>query len=136
MGTTIWSPLASGVLTGKYNKEIPEGSRLANEKGAFLLEQFRKGERNGSWEDIVDKVTKLQEVADSLDCTVGQLALAWCLLNPNVSTVILGASKVSQINENVKALNVLPQLTPPVVEEIEGILKNKPPKPVDRTGRS
>jgi len=136
MGSTIWSPLASGVLTGKYLKEIPADSRFANSKGSWLALEFKRGERNGKWEDIVEIVTKLEAVAAKLNCTLAQLALAWCLLNPNVSTVITGASKVSQVKENVKALNVLPLLTPSVVEEIESILKNKPPKAKDRTGRS
>jgi len=136
MGSTIWSPLASGVLTGKYNKDIPKDSRFANQRYAFLAEQFKKGERHGSWENIVETINKLEPIAKKLDCTLAQLAIAWCLVNPNVSTVITGASKVDQVKENVKAIQVLPKLTPAIVEEIEGVLKNKPQKVKDWTGRS
>jgi len=135
-GSTIWSPLASGVLTGKYNKEVPKDSRFANERYSWLLDQFKKGERNGSWENIIDIINKLEPIAKKVDATVAQLAIAWCLKNPHVSTVITGATKVEQVQENVKALNVLPKLTPTIMEEIEGVLKNKPQKAKDYTGRS
>lgn len=119
LGTTIWSPLASGLLTGKYNNGIPADSR-ATLKGYEWL----KGE-------VVDpgrleKVRKLKPVADSLGCTQAQLALAWCLKNPNVSTVITGASRAAQVKENLKAEDVAAQLTPDVMERIEEILGNKP----------
>lgn len=119
LGTTIWSPLASGLLTGKYNNGIPNESRAALKGYEWLTEAVTHPER-------IETVKKLKPVADSLGCTQAQLALAWCLLNPNVSTVITGASKVAQLHENLKALDVVPKLTPTVVGQIEEILKNKP----------
>jgi voltage-dependent potassium channel beta subunit len=118
-GTTIWSPLASGLLSGKYNDGIPPNSRLALPEYAWLRERVATPERLG-------KVRALGPLARSLGCTQAQLALAWCLTNPNVSTVITGASRVEQVHENLKALEVLPRLTPEVLEKIEGILENKP----------
>jgi aryl-alcohol dehydrogenase-like predicted oxidoreductase len=117
MGTTIWSPLSSGVLTGKYNKGIPEGSRLAHKNYADMLKKKL---------DDVPKVIELEEIAKSLGCSVGNLAIAWCVKNQDVSTVILGASDVEQLKDNLKALDVVPKLTSEVLEKIEAILKNKP----------
>jgi len=136
LGSTIWSPLASGVLTGKYTKEFPAGSRLAEEKTAWLREAFLKGARNGSWEEIVKKVSQLDTLAKRLGGTTAQLALAWTLKNPHVSTVLFGASKVEQIKENVKAIELLPKLTPAVLAEIEEIMKNKPAGPRDFIDRA
>jgi voltage-dependent potassium channel beta subunit len=118
-GTTIWSPLASGLLSGKYNNGIPEGSRAALEGYEWLKEQLMKPER-------ISKVRDLKTVADELGCNQAQLALAWCLKNPNVSTVITGASRPEQVHENMKALDVVPKLTDDVMERIEEILGNKP----------
>lgn len=117
-GTTTWSPLNSGILTGKYNKGIPEGSRLAMQGYSWLRKEV-------SPEKIVI-VGKLEEVAAKLGYSVSQLALAWCLKNPNVSTVITGASKAEQVHQNLKALEVVPLLTDEVMAEIETILGNKP----------
>lgn len=116
-GTTIWSPLASGVLTGKYNNGLPEGSRLAQ------VEWLRE---NSLTEERLQTVRALAPVAADLGCSLAQLALAWCLKNPNVSTVITGASRVEQVHENMKALEVAPKLTEEVMERIESILQNKP----------
>jgi voltage-dependent potassium channel beta subunit len=127
LGTTIWSPLASGLLTGKYNQGIPDDSR-ANLKG---YEWLRKRFTDEAARENIQKVILLGEVADNLGCSTAQLALAWCLLNPNVSTVITGASRVEQVEENMKALDVVDKLTPEVVETIEGILDNKPEPPAD-----
>ena len=113
-GTTIWSPLASGLLTGKYNDGIPEGSRAALQ-GYEWLQQGITPER-------IEKVKKLKIVADELGCSLAQLGLAWCLANPNVSTVITGASRASQVTENMKALEVADKLTDEVLQSIEGIL--------------
>ncbi len=113
-GTTIWSPLASGVLTGKYNDGIPEGSRAAMQ-GYEWLKNSVINEAN------IEKVRKLQPIADGMGVPLAQLALAWCLKNPNVSTVITGASRAEQVTENMKALAVVPQLTPDVMEQIEEI---------------
>ena len=123
-GTTIWSPLASGLLTGKYNDGIPEDSRFATNSAFFkdTVEKLKSEEGQA----MIEKVRKLTKVAEKLGASVSQLSLAWAAKNPNVSTVILGASKVEQIHDNIGALKLLPKLTPEVMEEIEGILGNKP----------
>jgi voltage-dependent potassium channel beta subunit len=118
-GTTIWSPLASGLLTGKYNDGIPAGSRGSLEGYEWLKQHVITPER-------IAKVKQLQPIADDLGCTMAQFGLAWCLTNPNVSTVITGASRAEQVHENMKALDVAPQLTGDVLERIEGVLQNKP----------
>lgn len=118
-GTTIWSPLASGLLSGKYNEGIPADSR-ANLPGYEWLRS------NVITPERVEKVKKLVPVAKDLGCTMSQLALAWCLKNPNVSTVITGASRVEQVHENMKALEVVDKITSDVMERIEGILQNNP----------
>ncbi|KAK7521989.1 NADP-dependent oxidoreductase domain-containing protein [Phyllosticta citriasiana] len=123
-GTTIWSPLASGLLTGKYNNGIPEDSRFANNKAFF--ENTVKELKSPEGQAKIEKVKKLTAVAERLGGSVSQLALAWCAKNKNVSTVILGASKPQQIVENVASLKLLEKLTPEVQEEIEKILDNKP----------
>ncbi|KAK7725131.1 hypothetical protein SLS57_004044 [Botryosphaeria dothidea] len=123
-GTTIWSPLASGLLTGKYNDGIPEDSRFANNKAFF--EDTIKKLKEPEGQAKIEKVKKLTAVAERLGGTPSQLALAWAAKNPNVSTVILGATKVEQIHDNCKALKLLDKLTPEVLEEIEKILDNKP----------
>ncbi len=118
-GTTIWSPLASGLLTGKYNQGVPQGSRASLPGYEWLAKTMLRPE-------AIEKARQLQPIADDLGCSMAQMALAWCLLNPNVSTVITGASRVEQVHENLKALAVLPKLTPDVVERIEGVLQNRP----------
>jgi voltage-dependent potassium channel beta subunit len=126
LGTTIWSPLDSGMLTGKYNDGIPEGTRISLEGYEWLKERFESEESRIK----IEKVRRLTDVAASLECSMAQLALAWCLKNPNVSTVITGASRAEQVTENMKALDVVPKLTDDVVERIEAILDNKPdPRP-------
>jgi voltage-dependent potassium channel beta subunit len=114
-GSTTWSPLASGLLTGKYNNGIPEDSRGAIKGYEFLHVQLKD-------QDLLAKVRKLGEVAGDLGATTAQMAIAWLLKNPHVSTVILGASKVSQLKENLKALEVVPKLTDDVMAAIEEIL--------------
>jgi len=118
-GSTTWSPLASGLLSGKYNEGIPADSRASLAGYEWLLPRFTNPEK-------IAKVKNLQSVAKDLGCTPAQLAVAWCLKNSNVSTVITGASRVSQIHENMKALGVVEKLTPEVMETIEQILQNKP----------
>jgi voltage-dependent potassium channel beta subunit len=113
-GTTTWSPLASGLLTGKYNKGIPEGSRGALEGYDWLRDDLTNAEK-------LAKVAALEPLAKELDCTLSQLALAWCLKNPFVSTVITGASRVEQVHENLKAAEVAPKLTPEILERIDQI---------------
>lgn len=122
LGTTIWSPLASGLLTGKYNEGIPEGTRATLEGYEWLREEFESEENQKN----IQKVRQMTPIAKELGCSMAQLALAWCLKNPNVSTVITGASKAKQVSENMAALEVVPKLTADVMEQIETILDNKP----------
>jgi voltage-dependent potassium channel beta subunit len=121
LGTTIWSPLASGLLTGKYNKGIPEGTRITLPGYEWLMEDFKEQSQLN-----IEKVKQLLPIAEELGCSTAQLALAWCLKNPNVSTVITGASKPQQVVENMKALDFVDKLTDEVLERIEAILGNKP----------
>lgn len=111
-GTTIWSPLASGLLTGKYSRGIPEGSRGTLEGYDWLHDQLTDKEK-------LLKVQALEPIAKELDCTLSQLAIAWCLKNPYVSTVITGASRVEQLHENMKAGEVATKLTPEIMERID-----------------
>ena len=122
LGTTIWSPLASGLLTGKYNEGIPDDARI-NLPG---YEWLRKMFESEDGQERVAKVRDLSVIAEELGTTMASLALAWCLKNPNVSTVILGASRVSQLEENLKAVDIVDQLSEDVMERIEEILDNKP----------
>jgi aryl-alcohol dehydrogenase-like predicted oxidoreductase len=117
-GSTIWSPLASGLLTGKYSQGIPEGSRGALEGYDWLRDDLTNKEK-------LTKVQALEPIAKELDCTLSQLALAWCLKNPFVSTVITGASRVEQVHENMKAADVAPKLTPEILEQIDDIFEVK-----------
>ena len=122
MGTTIWSPLASGVLTGKYNNGIPDGSRMSLPDYKFLRDKLESKE--GS--DRLNKVKRLGKVADRLGVSLAQLSLAWCLKNKNVSTVILGATNTKQLDENLKSIEYKDLLTDSVMGRIENILKNMP----------
>jgi voltage-dependent potassium channel beta subunit len=119
LGLTTWSPLASGLLTGKYNQGIPQDSR-ANLPG---YEWLRNNINNP---DRLNAVRALQPVADELGGSMAQFALAWCIKTPNVTTVITGASRAEQVKENMKALDIVPKLTDEVMARIDGILKNKP----------
>jgi voltage-dependent potassium channel beta subunit len=114
LGLTTWSPLASGLLTGKYRAGIPSDSRGAMPRMKFLVEGLTDKKRN-------DAVAKLESVAKDLGCSLAQLAIAWCARNPNVSTVITGASKVSQVEENLGAADFVEKLTPEVMQRIEGL---------------
>lgn len=125
LGTTIWSPLASGMLTGKYRDGIPEGSRPTLPGYEWLRKHFENDKGRG----IIAKTRELEPIAADLECSTAQLAIAWCLRNPNVSTVILGASKIGQLDENLGALAVLEKLTDEVLERIEGVLQNEPDGP-------
>ncbi|MDH3215710.1 MAG: aldo/keto reductase [Candidatus Krumholzibacteria bacterium] len=127
LGTTVWSPLASGLLTGKYDDGLPRNTR-ASQPGMEWLRELLVGEAAN---ENRAKVLKLKDVAADIGCTRSQLALAWCLTNPNVSTVITGASRAEQVNENMEALNIVAKLTPDVMERIEEILQNKPAETLD-----
>jgi len=122
MGTTIWSPLASGLLTGKYNNGVPEGSRLALEGFDWLKDKTLSDQR-------IARVRGLEGLAQELGTSLATLSIAWCISNPNVTTAILGATRESQLLENLKALDVLPLLTPEVKERIDGIMQTKPAMP-------
>jgi len=118
LGTTVWSPLASGLLTGKYDEGIPEGSRATLPGMDWLQEEFTP--------DRINKVKRLKGIADDLGCTRAQLALAWASMSPHVSSVITGASRPEQVVENLGALDVREKLTDEVMARIEGVLDNRP----------
>lgn len=122
LGITSYSPLASGLLTGKYNDGTPQGTRLSLKNYDWLREQFESDETQQNF----PKVKQLALIANELNCSMAQLALAWILMNPNVSSVITGASRPEQVRENMGALAITESLTPEVMERIEGILANKP----------
>ncbi len=122
LGTTVWSPLAGGLLTGKYNNGVPAGTRATLPGYEWLRERFEGTEA----ENKIKKVRELQALSAELGLPLAPLALAWCLRNPNVSSVITGASRPEQVAENIKALEALKKLTPEVLERIERILANKP----------
>jgi voltage-dependent potassium channel beta subunit len=119
MGTTIWSPLASGLLTGKYNNGLPEGSRLSLEGFDWLKDSLMV-------QDKLAKVKQLSDYANELGIPVATLSIAWCIKNSNVTTAILGATRREQLLQNLKALEVLPKLTPEVMQRIDDIMQTKP----------
>lgn len=127
LGTTIWSPLASGLLTGKYNDgKIPAGTRST----LSGYEWLRSRVGGDAVADKIQQVRQLSTIADELGCSMAQLAIAWCLANPNVSTAITGASRAEQVEENMKAMDVVERITPDVLERIEDIVANRPePEP-------
>jgi voltage-dependent potassium channel beta subunit len=115
LGLTTWSPLASGLLTGKYRDGVPPDSRGAIPRMSFLVDRLTDRKKN-------EIVAELGTLARELDCTLAQLAIAWCASNPHVSTVITGASRVSQVKENLRAAEVIPKLTPDVMERLDRIV--------------
>lgn len=119
LGTTIWSPLAAGFLTGKYLNGYPEGARLGMEGFEWLKDRWMQEEK-------IAKLKQLDALAKEIGVSLAGMAIAWTLKNPNVTTTILGATKASQLEENLKALDVLPLLTTEVMARIDGILANKP----------
>jgi voltage-dependent potassium channel beta subunit len=122
MGTTIWSPLASGVLTDKYLNKFPEGTRLGIEGMNWLKEKSVTVER-------LEKARRLNKLANEIGLSLPVMSVAWCLKNPNVSTVILGASRPEQLEETLKSQEAVASLTPKIMVRIEQILKNKPVLP-------
>lgn len=116
LGTTIWSPLASGLLTGKYNNGIPKGSRLALSELSWLKDVLVV-------DDKIKKVKKLSELASKIGVTTAALSIAWCIKNPNVTSVILGATKKQQLLENLKAVDIVEKLTADVLEKIGKIMQ-------------
>jgi aryl-alcohol dehydrogenase-like predicted oxidoreductase len=122
LGTTIWSPLCSGILSGKYNKKKEGQTRLKRDELKWLNEKINTKEN-------IDKAMSLSKIADEINVSMPQMAIAWCLKNPNVSSVILGASKTSQLKENLKSIEIVETLTPTVCEDIERVLCNKPVHP-------
>ena len=119
LGTTIWSPLASGLLSGKYNNGIPDNSRLALPEMSWLKDKVFT-------DDKLKKVKQLSELAKELDVSMASLSIAWCIKNPHVTTAILGATKKEQLTENLKAIDVMEKLTPEILEKIEHIMRTKP----------
>lgn len=126
LGTTTWSPLCSGLLTGKYSEGVPEGTRVSLKGYEWLRREFESEEGMRR----LETTRRLAPLAKELGCTMAQMALAWCLKNPNVSSVITGASRPDQVIENMGALNIVDRLGPAVMDRIEHILGNKPePEP-------
>jgi aryl-alcohol dehydrogenase-like predicted oxidoreductase len=122
MGTTIWSPLASGLLTGKYNDGIPEGSRMQIEGYEWLRDRMLM-------QDKIAKVQQLGSIAKALKVSTASLSIAWCIKNPNVSTAILGATNKTQLLDNLTALETANLLTPEIMNQIEDIIGTKPELP-------
>lgn len=128
LGTTTWSPLASGLLTGKYNDGVPDGSRLSLPQYTWLRKLLTE---SPEFPARVEKVRALTALAGDLGGTMAQLAIAWCAANPHVSTVITGASRPEQVTENLKAIDLLPKVTPEVLARIDAIVGNRPAPPRD-----
>ncbi|KAI0536989.1 putative voltage-gated K channel beta subunit [Xylaria digitata] len=130
-GLTVFSPLAQGLLSGKYKNGIPEDSRFAQQKVEFIQGWWK---RNGKekFDEMIAQINQLEPIANDLGITQSALALAWVLKNPNVSSAIIGASSADQIYENVRAVAAVDKLTPEILEKIDGILNNKPPAVVER----
>lgn len=122
LGTTIWSPLASGILTGKYNKGIPKESRLNLKNYEWLKNQFDNPEGRAQ----IEKTEKLKVIANELNISVHHLALLWCANNRNVSTIILGASKLGQLKDNLSVLNISIEFTNEIIDKIDEIVQSKP----------
>ncbi|KAL9623887.1 MAG: hypothetical protein Q9160_001879 [Pyrenula sp. 1 TL-2023] len=125
LGLTIFSPLKTGILTGKYNDGIPEDSRIANSKDGFTSSQA-KSYGDEQWQKEIALVRKLKPIADKLGTDQATLAMAWVIKNPRVSSAITGASKVEQVTKSLKALEVAPKLTDDIMKEIDDTLENKP----------
>jgi len=125
LGTTIWSPLAGGILTGKYNEGVPEGSRYDSNE-PMLKHIFSRYFSEEKKANTLKTLKELEQIAKDLECSQAQLALAWVLANHNVSVCLFGATKISQIEDNIKSLEVLKKLTPEILEKINNALGNQP----------
>jgi len=126
LGTTVFSPLARGILAGRYNKEIPADSRYAkisNSKFRFIMDKWLAPE---NIEETRTKCLQLEEIAKEIGCTLPQLALAWVIKNKDVSTAIMGGSKVEQVEQNLQAINFVEKITPEIEERLEKIVESKP----------
>ena len=123
MGTTIWSPLASGLLTGKYNQGIPDDSRLALEGFEWLKDRTLS-------EQKIARVKELEKIANELDMSLATLSIAWCIRNQNVTTAILGATSEKQLTENLKAIDAYPKLTDEIMLRIDEVMGTKPSMPL------
>jgi len=119
LGTTIWSPLASGLLTGKYNNGIPKNSRLVLPEMSWLKDKVIA-------DDKIQKVKSLTDLSKQLGVSMASLSIAWCIKNPHVTSAILGATKKEQLLDNLKSIEVMGRLTPDVLEKIENIMQTKP----------
>ena len=128
MGTTIWSPLNSGILTGKYIEGIPEDSRakLKNDNANYAFNSYEKNKK-----EVDAKLLKLKPIAEKYGCSLATLAIAWCLANPDVSVCLLGASKPSQLDDTIKAVEVYKKIDKDTWIEIEKILDNAPKGEID-----
>ena len=129
LGITVWSPLFSGALTGKYLNNVPEDSRYKkhNELNGYGLDYYFKNKK-----EIDEKLEKLKAIAEKkLNCTLAQMSIAWIIANPDISTVILGSTKISQVEEIIPAVDIYKKMTKDILKEIEGILENAPVGPWD-----
>ncbi|RYP30886.1 hypothetical protein DL767_006018 [Monosporascus sp. MG133] len=126
LGLTVYSPLKQGILSGKYRDGIPAGSRFAQEQVEFIAGYWKRTDKD-TWDAVIQQVNQLQPIADELGVKLSQLALAWVLKNPNVSSAITGASSPEQVYENVRAVAIVDKLTPGILQKIDQILGNKPP---------
>ena len=126
LGTTVWSPLASGILTGKYRDGIPPDTRVSMADYSWLRDRIESEEGR----EQIRMATEVGEIAKELGISLAELALGWCLKNEHVSTVIMGASNLDQLNQNLRGLDALPLLTDEVMAKIETVLQNRPELPV------
>ena len=131
LGLTVFSPLRQGILTGKYKDGIPDDSRFAQTSVEFIKGYWKRTGK-AEWDAVIEKVNKLQPIADKLGIKMSTLALAWVLKNPNVSSAITGASSPGQVYENMRAVGAVDKLTPEIMQEIDDVLNNKPPAITER----
>lgn len=131
LGLTVFSPIKSGILSGKYKDGVPADSRFAQEQVEFIAGYWKRTGKD-KWDGVVAQVNRLAPVAEQLGISQSQLALAWVLKNPNVSSAITGASSPEQVYDNVKAIDAVDKLTPEIMAKIDEILENKPPAIIPR----